>query len=397
MNEEFHPIGAPPGPSSGIPCVAIARSVAKNLTGIGAGFDRIDRAGVLVGRRQSTTGGVLLLIEDMMDLFTLTADLQCREAIASVADRIKHAVSSRYPELEVIGWYHTHPGFGVFASEADRDVHSALASLECEVLFIIDPIKNQASFFYLRNGEMLQCPGYFVFDASQGPSDASHIQEDGLCDSAPETTICTATGPDPANCSVVGQGIPPSRPGSGSSDAEAEVGYGLPKQTTPSRPIRCSNQSSITRGVIALLAAILVGLLFIAIELRSAEGAVSKLASDYVQLSSQLSEIGAAVQRLETSTPYHSLPVTQPAVSTDADTDSFAGVMILVHILPDDSIYDIARRIYGQASREIVHAILELNEMDDPRQLRAGAVLKLALPERRTSDSEMEEGSVNER
>ncbi len=397
MNGELCPIGAPPDPSSGIPCVAIARSVARNLTGMGTGFDRIDRAGVLVGRKKPIAGGVLLLIEGMMDLFTLTTDLRCPAAVANMGDRIKHAISGWYPELELVGWYHTHPGFGVFASDADRDAHSALASLACEVLLIVDPIKNQASFFYLRNGEMLQCPGYFIFDASQGPGDASDVQENGLCDPTAEMTVRTFTGPDPANCSVVGQGIPPSRSGSGSSDAEGEARYGLPKQTRPSRPIGCSNQPSITRGVIALLAAILIGLLLITIELRSARGAVSRLVSDYVQLSSQLSEVGTTLQQLGNSTLDHSPSAMQPAAKTDTDTGALGSGVIYVHVLPGDSISGIARRIYGQSSWESVRAILELNELDDPRQLRAGAVLKLSLSQPRASKTEMEEVSANER
>ena len=71
--------------------------------------------------------------------------------------------------------------------------------------------------------------------------------------------------------------------------------------------------------------------------------------------------------------------------------------MIYVHVLPGDSISGIARRIYGQSSRESVRAILELNELDDPRQLRAGAVLKLSLSQPRASKTEMEEVSANER
>lgn len=395
MNGEFYPIGAPPDPSSGIPCIAVARSVARNLTGVGAGFERIDRAGVLVGRRESTAGAVLLRIQGMMDLFTLASDLQCPEAIARAEDRIRQAISSRCPELEPIGWYHTHPGFGVFASSADRDAHSALSSLACEVLFIADPMKNQASFFYLRNGEMLQCPGYYIFDDPPGPGDAPDTQDSRSRSSTADMTVRTVTGPDPTSNYIVSQGIPPSRPLSDSPYAERRVRRGPTEPTGPSRPVRHLDQRSI--AVITLLVAVLIGLPLIAIELRSATDAVARLASDYVHLSSQLSELGAAIQRLENSTPYRSLPVAEPVTSTDAGTGSLNRELVFVHVLPGDSIYDITRRIYGRSSQEAVRAILELNGINDPRLLRTGTVLKLVLPERASSEPEIEEGSTDER
>ena len=69
----------------------------------------------------------------------------------------------QYPDMNIVGWYHTHPGLTVFYSSDDVVVHTAGFSLPWHVGFVVDPIKNQASFFGWVNDELSNLSGYYEF------------------------------------------------------------------------------------------------------------------------------------------------------------------------------------------------------------------------------------------
>jgi len=51
--------------------------------------------------------------------------------------------AERYPQLDVVGWYHTHPDLGVFYSADDIVVHSAAFVLPWQVGMVLDPVRSE--------------------------------------------------------------------------------------------------------------------------------------------------------------------------------------------------------------------------------------------------------------
>lgn len=60
--------------------------------------------------------------------FTNEAQRECYE----IKDR-------DYPNEKVLGWYHTHPGYGVFLSGYDLFIHKQFFTLEWHLAIVIDP------------------------------------------------------------------------------------------------------------------------------------------------------------------------------------------------------------------------------------------------------------------
>ncbi|HLX09254.1 MAG TPA: Mov34/MPN/PAD-1 family protein [Thermoanaerobaculia bacterium] len=58
----------------------------------------------------------------------------------------------------VVGWYHTHPGFGVFLSGLDRRLHARIFAVQpwC-VALVLDPVNRHRGFFWPRGGEVRPC------------------------------------------------------------------------------------------------------------------------------------------------------------------------------------------------------------------------------------------------
>lgn len=55
--------------------------------------------------------------------------------------------ASRHPELDIVGWFHTHPGLGVFYSADDVVVHSAAFVMPWHVGLVVDPASDEAGLF----------------------------------------------------------------------------------------------------------------------------------------------------------------------------------------------------------------------------------------------------------
>lgn len=57
-----------------------------------------------------------------------------------------HATLERdYPRLSIVGWYHSHPGFGVEFSDMDRFIQQNFFSGPCQVGFLTDPLSGEVA------------------------------------------------------------------------------------------------------------------------------------------------------------------------------------------------------------------------------------------------------------
>jgi proteasome lid subunit RPN8/RPN11 len=54
--------------------------------------------------------------------------------------QIHRTLENRYPESQIVGWYHSHPGFGVEFSEMDAFIQKNFFSGPTQVALVIDPL-----------------------------------------------------------------------------------------------------------------------------------------------------------------------------------------------------------------------------------------------------------------
>jgi len=68
-----------------------------------------------------------------------------------------------YPNLRIVGWYHSHPDFGAFFSETDKNSHSTYYNYPGRVGLVIDPIRKEGLFFAISptGGEPESLPGFY--------------------------------------------------------------------------------------------------------------------------------------------------------------------------------------------------------------------------------------------
>lgn len=69
--------------------------------------------------------------------------------------------AAQHPDLDIVGWFHTHPGLGIFFSADDVVVHSAAFVLPWHVALVIDPLSRRMGAFAWKKGTLDGLPGFF--------------------------------------------------------------------------------------------------------------------------------------------------------------------------------------------------------------------------------------------
>jgi proteasome lid subunit RPN8/RPN11 len=96
----------------------------------------------------------------------------CAPAAEAEGDRLSVRITARawesalrikdkeYPELRTLGWFHTHPGSGVFMSDSDTFAHKHFFPHPNMVAYVLDPTTGRDGFFYWHNGVIGLRPSY---------------------------------------------------------------------------------------------------------------------------------------------------------------------------------------------------------------------------------------------
>ncbi|MFL6216867.1 MAG: Mov34/MPN/PAD-1 family protein [Blastocatellia bacterium] len=58
-------------------------------------------------------------------------------------NQIHEAMETRYPKMQIVGWYHSHPGYGVEFSEMDTFIQKNFFSAPSQIGLVTDPLGGQ--------------------------------------------------------------------------------------------------------------------------------------------------------------------------------------------------------------------------------------------------------------
>jgi proteasome lid subunit RPN8/RPN11 len=107
--------------------------------------------GICVGTygKGSTSG---LLIVEIRDTFMAEQTVNRGSSITFTPDTWSAAITKIEREYDqygdvMLGWYHTHPGFGIFLSSYDLFFHENFFTQPWHIALVLDPINKQEGFF----------------------------------------------------------------------------------------------------------------------------------------------------------------------------------------------------------------------------------------------------------
>jgi proteasome lid subunit RPN8/RPN11 len=192
LSIELGPASA--GPTGAGPTVFVSARALADMTRHAAEDLNRERGGVLVGTAASSAEGVLVAVEGMIPALHTDASRGSVTFTHDTWEQINREKDRDWPDRRIVGWYHTHPGFGLFLSEYDRFIHRSFFDLPWQIALVVDPRAQQSGVFGW-SGEELAGPAEFQV---YGPAESAPAPVTSEAPSAPVPAPASASAPTPA-------------------------------------------------------------------------------------------------------------------------------------------------------------------------------------------------------
>jgi proteasome lid subunit RPN8/RPN11 len=144
----------------------------------------IEICGVLVGLWQRDDAGPFALISEY---------IRCDSAKSGFAEvtfthdawtKINVQMDTKFTDLKIVGWYHSHPNFGIFLSDRDIFIHEHFFSGPGQIAHVVDPVRKIDGVFAWQAGKPALCPHFWVGEricvTPDKPAEDSSAHADGL-------------------------------------------------------------------------------------------------------------------------------------------------------------------------------------------------------------------------
>ena len=172
-------------PSIAQPTLLVDSEVVRQIRQHARSSSKAEVCGVLIGQDRDHHIEVAACIEgqnaeEAGAHVTFTQDTW--EHIYAVKDK-------KYPEERIVGWYHSHPGFGVFLSDHDTFIHKNFFSSPGQVAWVFDPHSDEEGCFGWVSGRIERLTRIGVVDRRGG----EEAHESG----SPEPTVAASANSSP--------------------------------------------------------------------------------------------------------------------------------------------------------------------------------------------------------
>ena len=113
---------------------------------------KIEICGILIGEVFKDPNGPYLEVSDIIK--GEHADNQAGQVMFTheTWEYINSVKDGQFPDKLIVGWYHTHPRFGIFLSDQDVFIQRNFFDKPWQVAFVVDPVQEEEGFFIWRNG-----------------------------------------------------------------------------------------------------------------------------------------------------------------------------------------------------------------------------------------------------
>jgi len=83
--------------------------------------------------------------------------------------------AKRFWNKRIVGWHHTHPGWGVFLSEDDMFIQRNFFDLSWQIALVIDPIKNKQQIFVWNEENIVKTKEFYFYASKDNAQETKSI------------------------------------------------------------------------------------------------------------------------------------------------------------------------------------------------------------------------------
>ncbi len=127
----------------------------------------VEVCGVLVGQWSKDANGPFVVISEAIRGEAAASKFAEVTFTHETWAKINQEMDTKFTHLAIVGWYHTHPDFGVFLSDRDLFIQEHFFSGPGQIAYVLDPIRKTEGVFVWSNGKPTLTPHYWVGDRLQ--------------------------------------------------------------------------------------------------------------------------------------------------------------------------------------------------------------------------------------
>lgn len=124
-------------------------------------------AGVIVGKFYVHEGVRYITVTDLIRGQMTISHAATVVYTHDTWDAIFNEKDEKYPDHIIVGWFHTHPNFGIFLSANDTHIQNNFFPNDWQTAMVVDPVRKEYGFF--RSRETNVCPEIVIYQEKDTP------------------------------------------------------------------------------------------------------------------------------------------------------------------------------------------------------------------------------------
>lgn|GEM_PF-1510889 len=145
----------------------IAKSAFDGIISHAVENTKVELCGVLVGYIGKDNLGPYLIVDNYIR--GEGADNKGAQVTFthSTWDFIHTEMEKKYSGKKIVGWYHTHPGFGIFLSSMDKFIHEYFFNQAFQIAMVHDPLSHKEGVFAWVDGKITALSRAWIGDSGK--------------------------------------------------------------------------------------------------------------------------------------------------------------------------------------------------------------------------------------
>ena len=144
--------------------VYVRQSVYKAMEKYALADTAHERGTIMIGEYCDNMGKTCVVISDYIEAKYTDASASTLTFTHETWDYVNKEQTDKYSDKKIVGWQHTHPGYGIFLSNYDIFIQENFFNLSFQVAYVIDPVQNLRGFFQWKNGKIEKLKGFYIYD-----------------------------------------------------------------------------------------------------------------------------------------------------------------------------------------------------------------------------------------
>ena len=144
--------------------VYIRQSTLEDIEKLSKSDTKREVGSILLGNVLEDMGKIHVVISDYIEAKYTDASAASLTFTHETWDYVYTEQNKHHADKKIVGWQHTHPGYGVFLSSYDTFIQENFFNLPFQLAYVVDPVQGQRGFFQWKNDKIQKLDGFYIYD-----------------------------------------------------------------------------------------------------------------------------------------------------------------------------------------------------------------------------------------